>query len=299
MIRIFFIALCFAIGQFASAQTVYQPFKGKVQSIQLSTGVNLQFVEQGNAKGIPVVLLHGYTDSWHSYETTLPFLPESFHVFALSQRGHGDSDRPLQNYHPKDFAADVAAFIKQKNLGPVVIVGHSLGGSIAQQFVLNYPKLVKALVIVGSDVAFKNNPGVPEFIAEINKLTDPVPFEFADGFQRSTEVKPIDSNFHKVAVAETLKLPAYVWKEIGAGILATDFTNELHKIKQPTLIVWGDKDAICQLAGQKIMSERIRNSKLLIYEGTGHAVHWEEPARFAKDLTDFIQNNIGTRQMSK
>ena len=86
------------------AQTAYKPFNGKVQSIQLTTGVNLEFVEQGTTKGIPVILLHGYTDSWHSFETTLPFLPNNLHVFAISQRGHGDSDRPKNNYHPKDLA---------------------------------------------------------------------------------------------------------------------------------------------------------------------------------------------------
>ena len=164
MLRTFIIVLCAAISHFAQAQTAYQPFKGKVQSIQLSTGVNLQFVEQGNARGIPVILLHGYTDSWHSYETTLPFLPEDLHVFALSQRGHGNSDRPKQNYHPKDFAADVASFIKKKNLGPAVIVGLSLGGVPAT---LRVPfAAVTDFVDPAVDFSLKFHANAPELARE-------------------------------------------------------------------------------------------------------------------------------------
>jgi non-heme chloroperoxidase len=299
MTRIFNFIVCLAIAGSTHAQTAYKPYSGKVQSIQLNTGVNLQFVEQGNAKGIPVIMLHGYTDSWHSFETTLPFLPDNLHVFAISQRGHGDSERPKSKYHPKDMAADVAAFIRQKNLGPTVIVGHSLGGVIAQQFVLDHPQLTKAVVIAGSDVAFGDNPGLPEFIAEINKLSDPVSVEFADGFQKSTEFRPVDPAFHSVAVAETLKVPAHVWKSIAEGFMSVNYANDLSKINRSTLIVWGDKDAICPLADQQKMAAGIKNSKLLIYEETGHAVHWELPQRFAKDLTDFIRDKVAVQPQAK
>ena len=299
MKQIFIMVLSVGIALTSFAQTEYKPFNGKVQNIQLSTGVNLQFVEQGNAKGTPVILLHGYTDSWHSFETTLPFLPDNLRVFAISQRGHGDSDRPKDNYHPKDFASDVVAFIKQKNLGPVVLAGHSFGGVVAQQLAIDHPQLVKALVIVSSDPAFKNNPGLPEFVAEINKLSDPVSHEFADGFQKSTEYRPVDPAFHKMAVAESLKVPAQVWKQIAEGFMSIDYTDKLHSITKPTLIIWGDKDGVALLAGQKILSTNIRNSRLLVYNDTGHALHWELPERFAKDLSDFILKEVAVQTQSK
>ena len=64
--------------------------------VSLSTGVRIEYVEQGNAEadGVPVIFLHGVTDSWRSFERVLPLLPPSIHAFALSQRGHGDSSRP-------------------------------------------------------------------------------------------------------------------------------------------------------------------------------------------------------------
>ena len=89
-----------------------------VKSINLPGRVRLEYAEQGNTDGTPVIFLHGITDSWHSFESVLENMPSSIHAFAISQRGHGDSERPLQNYMPKDFAADIAEFVKQKKRNP-------------------------------------------------------------------------------------------------------------------------------------------------------------------------------------
>ena len=93
--------------------------------MELPTGVRLQYVEQGRADGIPVVLLHGVTDSWRSFERVLPHLPETMHAFAISQRGHGDSSRPEAGYGYADMSEDLYAFMDAMHLPAAVIVGHS------------------------------------------------------------------------------------------------------------------------------------------------------------------------------
>src|SRR5688572_15070142 len=120
----------------------------KVQRIALSTGVTLDYAEKGPASGTPVIFLHGITDSWHSFESVLLHLPSSIRGFALTQRGHGDSERPAEGYTPAHFAADVAAFIEQKGLGKAIVVGHSMGGLNALQFAIDFPQLAKAIVII-------------------------------------------------------------------------------------------------------------------------------------------------------
>lgn len=298
-----FAIVFFSCNYFASAQKLlterrYWSFQNTmaglqtINSIQLSTGVELEYMEQGDASGIPVVLLHGYTDSRHSFEIVLPYLPETIHAFALTQRGHGNSSKPKSNYHPRDFAADVAAFIKETKTGKAVIVGHSMGGVVAQQFALDYPELTKAIVIISSDAAFKDNPGLPEFRQEVLKLSDPVDYAFAESFQKGTIARPVDSNYLKLYINETTKVPARVWKEVINGIMSVDYRKELHRLNQPALILWGDKDAICLKADQDILVNEITNAKLMVYEGTGHALHWEEPQRFASDLVNFINKVI-------
>ncbi len=81
------------------------------QSATLPNGVTLQYIEQGDPEGVPVLLLHGYVDSLQSYSEVLPHLPASIHAFALTQRGHGDSNHPETGYQMEDFAADLAAFV--------------------------------------------------------------------------------------------------------------------------------------------------------------------------------------------
>ena len=106
-------------------------------AIALSTGVTLRYVEHGDQRGIPVVLLHGITDSWRSFEAVLPHLPPFIRAFALTQRGHGDTHRPASGYRTRDFAADIVAFLDAMNVRSAVIVGHSMGTTTALRFAID------------------------------------------------------------------------------------------------------------------------------------------------------------------
>jgi non-heme chloroperoxidase len=267
----------------------YSENKPAIKSIQLSTGVQLEYAEQGDAKGIPVILLHGFTDSWKSFEAVLPHLPSSMHVFAISQRGHGNSSKKSTSYHAEDFAKDIAAFIKQQKLNQPVIAGHSMGSTNAQCFAVRYPSLTRALVLVGSFANLKT-PAINEFKKVIDGLKDPVDSVFAAEFQVSTIVKPIPDAMLKNFISESLKLPAHVWKGVAAGWATAEYIKPLQTFTKPALIVWGDKDAYCSIEDQKVLNKTLKKSRLLMYEGIGHAVHWETPQQFAKDLIAFISS---------
>ena len=145
--------------------------------------------------GTPVIFLHGLSDSWHSFESVLALLPHNIHAFAISERGHGNSDRPLAGYTMKDFAGDVAEFIKMQNLKSAYIVGHSMSGLVAQQFALDYPQLTKGVVLISSDAFFNDNPGMPEFYQESLRLEGAIDKKFMDEFQKSTLSKPINPDY--------------------------------------------------------------------------------------------------------
>lgn len=257
------------------------------KKITLPNGVTLEYVERGDKNGTPIIFLHGYTDSWHSFEKVLSRFREAYHLIAISQRGHGDSDRPEKGYHPKDFAADVAEFIRQKNLGACVIVGHSLGGLISQQFALDYPQLTKGVVIVSSSPSFADNAGIPEFIGEVMKLTDPVERRFAEEFQRSTFVQPVAEEDVNLYINETAKVPARVWKAIGRELEEVDYKNVLDKITAPVLILWGTEDPYCPKEDQDQFLNGLPYAKIIIYDSTGHALHWERPEKFVDDVSAF------------
>src|SRR5918992_2252687 len=177
----------------------------RVKSVALPTGVRLPYVEQGDSAGVPVVMLHGGTDSWRSFEPVLPYLPGSIRAFALTQRGHGDASRPAAGYHPRDMAADVAAFLDSQGLDSAVIAGHSMGSTVALRFALDYPQRTRGLVPMGAFVRYRTNPVITDFWETVVvTLRDPIDRHIAREFQESTLAGPISATFLEIAIAESL-----------------------------------------------------------------------------------------------
>jgi non-heme chloroperoxidase len=270
---------------------VIQAMKPTVRSVKLPSGVRLQYVEQGNPSGVPVLFLHGYTDSWRSFERILPHLPESIHAFAVTQRGHGDADRPTAGYRTRDFAADVAAFMDALELKRAIIVGHSMGSTNAMRFAIDYPDRTLGLMVLGTFAGYRGNPVIAEFWETgASRLTDPIEPAFAREFQESTLAQSVPGTFIDIAVEESLKVPAQVWRAAFEGFLEDDFVSDLHRIRTPTLILWGTQDLLCPRADQDALLAQITGARLTVYERAGHALHWEEPERFAADVATFVES---------
>jgi len=260
-----------------------------LRKIQLPGRLGLEFAEHGGSSGTPVIALHGVTDSWRSFEPLLPHLPSELRLLALSQRGHGDSDKPAAGYRPTDFADDVAAFMDAMEIERAVLLGHSMGSVNAMRFAIDHPTRVAGLVLAGTMPWFGRPPELREFYrAQIVPLADPVPEAFARDFQQSTLAGPIAPAMLDRFVAESVKVPAHVWRAAFAGFIGDDFSARLREIEVPTLIVWGRQDAFCSAAEQQAMLSLIATARLVEYTDAGHAMHWEEPQRFAHDLSRFV-----------
>jgi non-heme chloroperoxidase len=128
------------------------PFR--LSHLRLHDGLQFEYAEQGPRGGPTVLMLHGITDSWRSFEPVLPLLPAHWHVVALSQRGHGGSDKTPRRYRTEDFAADAAAFARALDLAPMIVVGHSMGAANALRLALDAPELVQGLVLAGAFARF-------------------------------------------------------------------------------------------------------------------------------------------------
>lgn len=281
--------LVFATSMFLNLTVTAQSLTPK--SILLSTGVSIEYVESGNPKGIPVILLHGLTDSWRSYETVIPHL-SSERIFALTMRGHGNSDKPLHDYEVSTMASDVAAFMDQLHLNSAVIVGFSMGGSIAQKFVIDHPAKTRGLVLIGSFASFADLQTIIEFNKVIAQLSDPIDPKFITDFQRGTIAGQVPENFFKMVCRESAKVPAHVWKSVTTGFMKASYLKDLSAVKKPVLVLWGEKDYLAPESHQHLFEQHIAGAKLVIYKGAGHALHWEQPTRFAEDLKNFLRERI-------
>jgi pimeloyl-ACP methyl ester carboxylesterase len=256
--------------------------------VRLSTGIRMHYAEQGEARGVPIILLHGYSDSWFSFSRVLTPLAREAHVYALDQRGHGKTDKPADGYQMRDLAADVVAFMDAKGIARATIVGHSMGGFVAQQVALAVPKRVSRLVLVGTATRPRAIAGFDELEKAVATLPEPVPESFVREFQLSTVHAPVGDDFINTVVAESLRLPARVWRELLAGMIATDRAVALGRSGIPTLVLRGEKDSYITAQETVALSTMVAATRTKTYANTGHSPNWEQPAAFANDVLAFV-----------
>lgn len=260
-------------------------------SVTLATGIRVHYVAQGDRDGIPVIFLHGYSDTWYSYSAQLARLSPRVRAYALDQRGHGDSDKPSDHYAMTDLARDVVAFMDSQGIARATLVGHSLGTFVAQQVVAIAPERVSGMVLMsGAEHASKFN-GIGELGAVLDDLSDPVPLEFTTGFQQSTIHAPVDSAFVARVSEDSRKLPAHAWRMLFRGMMEMEVTRPSAADTLKTLLIWGENDALVPASAQTALLAMWPRANLVALPETGHAPHWERPDRVARELHAFLGVN--------
>ena len=256
--------------------------------LRLRDGRAFELLEQGRRGGTPLLLLHGITDTWRSFEPVLPWLPEDWHVVSLSQRGHGGSD-PAASYRTREFAADAAAVMQALGMERPIVVGHSMGAANALRVGIDFPDRVRGIVAAGAFASFADKPELVSFIEQqVFSLDDTVPHALAEAFQRDTIAGPVAPGLVETMVAECLRTPAATWKGAFAGLLEDDFGAELGRIDLPVLLPWGDADSFVPEADQRRLQGALPRATRSVFRGVGHALHWERPERFAAELRSFV-----------
>lgn len=262
----------------------------QAQLVTLANGTRMSFRESGDPAGLPLLCLHGYGDSLRSFERMMPHLPAGLRALAVSHRGHGDSPRPErdEDYTVAHFAEDAVAFLDAMKIDRAVIVGHSMGSFVAQRIAIDAPERVIGLVLIGSFVTLNGHEEIEAMWQEVVRhMEDPVDPDFIREFQTGTIAMPVDPDYVEVIVAESLKLPARIWRGAMAGMMGQDHSRALAAMKRPTLIVWGDKDALFGPDDEAALRAAIPHARFVTYEGVGHGVQWEVPERVAGDVGSF------------
>lgn len=256
--------------------------------VTLASGLTLSCADQGEASGPAVLLLPGPTDSWRSYQPVLALLPRGVRAIAVSQRGHGESAKPETGYRVEDFAADVVPLLDALGVERAVLAGHSGSCLTARRVALDHPERVAGLILEASPTTLRDDARLLRFVESVvSELADPISADFARSFVVGTSSESVPTGFLDLLVKEILRVPARVWQEMFAGLLDYDDQTELPRIDVPTLLVWGDADALVSREMQDRLVGAIPNADLLVYPGVGHTPRWDEPARFGNDLLAF------------
>lgn len=254
---------------------------------RLSTGIAVHYAESGDPHGAPVVFVHGWPDSWFSFSRVLPLLPKTLRLIAYDQRGFGESDHPDAGYSIPGFAADLVALLDALQIDRAILVGHSYGSFVARRAAIAAPDRVAALALIGTGATTRIT-GADDLQAALRELPDPIPEPFAREFQSGTVYHPVPSEFFDRIIKESLKIPPRLWPIMVDCLLGYDDTSEIGGIPAPTLLLWGDHDALFSRAQQDAFLKALPSARLKVYEETGHCPNWERPDWVAADIAAFV-----------
>ena len=255
------------------------------QSVELDTGIEMKYVEMGNPDGEPLVLIHGMTDNSRGWSLMAPHLADEFHMYIPDLRGHGDTDKPdMKMYTASLYASDISSFMDELDLNEPDVVGHSLGGTVAQTLAVNYPEKLDRLVLESTFPVTSGDTQMYDTILEFgdNPPTD----EFMDNWYSNPN--PVDEEFLSYEKKESQNLPPYDWRQIAKGGSSFDLTPFMDELDSPTLILSGTLDELAGADQQKELKKLIPDADTISYDGHGHNIQWEIPEKMAEDVQAFL-----------
>jgi pimeloyl-ACP methyl ester carboxylesterase len=266
--------------------------------------------------GPTVVLIHGMAGSLDTWDPVFATLAQTCDVIALDLPGHGASSRLRGDFSLGSLASAVRDALDLLDVDAATIVGHSLGGGIAMQFLYQFPERGERLVLVssgglGRDVTpmlrMLSLPGADVVLAQLTRL------------QHNRRAGAVGRLLRPIAARTWNDLP-YMLRQMAlladresrASFLATidavidlggqrvSATDRLHLAGNlPTLIVWGESDRMIPASHGRAAADLIDGCRLDVVPGAGHYPHEDDPGRFARTLADFIADTTPARITSR
>jgi pimeloyl-ACP methyl ester carboxylesterase len=256
--------------------------------------------------GPPILLIHGVTGSSETWDDVIPFLSDRYTVIAPDLLGHGKSAKPRGDYSLGAYASGIRDLLRAIGHDSATVVGHSLGGGVAMQVAYQFPELCQRLVLVSSGglgrevsiflraatlpgsewvLPLLASNGVLSAGGSVGNLLRSI------GLRAGPDLQELWKGFSSLGDAEARQAFIYTLRGIvdpgGQRVSARDRLYLAEML--PTLLVWGERDPIIPVAHGYSAHEEIPESRLEIIEGAGHFPYRDDPRRFARILSDFIE----------
>lgn len=251
-------------------------------------------------QGQDVVLVHGLgLSSMKTWVNQVPELAKYFRVHTYDVRGFGQSDNPAGKFSVQQHAYDLYALLQTLGLSQVVLVGFSMGGWIAQQFALDHPEMVKALVLSCTTSGLRPE-GAQRFVSRAAKVDSEGTAPLAEEQIRNTFAPESLSgqadliDFYRQNFLDSSANNPTSYASMFRALTVTNWTAQLGRIQCPTLVVCGDADKgiTCGKTptdAAEILHQGIAGSQLAVIHQGGHYAHLERPQEWNAMIISFIQ----------
>jgi len=268
--------------------------------VDLPGGIHLHYQEFGASAAPLLVLLHGFGDSYTSWEGWVPELKGKFHLISVDFPGHGLTRAPAGYELGGAGLADlIDALAVKLDLPKFALAGNSMGGGVAWQFAVRHPERLNALILV--DAAGFPNDAPPPAVPLAFRILQ---YRLGRAFLRNIDNRPlIDQGLKTDVFDQRVITPALVdrWAEfqrapghrailmsLNPGAFGQASAAALQQIHVPTLILHGDHDPLIEPASARKFAAAIPEAKLIMYPQVGHLPQIEIPQRSAADVAEFL-----------
>jgi non-heme chloroperoxidase len=259
-------------------------------------GIQLHLVESGNAKGRPIMFVHGVSQSWLTWSRQMSSdLAADFRLVAMDIRGHGLSDKPREGYaDSRLWAEDINAAIQALRLDHPILCGWSYGPLIILDYVRHYGEDgISGMNFIGGITKLGSAEAMSVLTPEFLSL---VPGFFATGAEESVRsleslirlcfAQELSAEDRYLMLGYNVSVPPHVRR----AMLSRSFDNDdlLPRIRKPILITQGAEDAVVkQTAVDQHKAGGLTHAQVQIVPNVGHAPFWDDAAMFNQSLRAF------------
>jgi 3-oxoadipate enol-lactonase len=251
-------------------------------------GVELYYEMHG--RGEPVLLIHGLGSSTRDWDPQVPQLSKQFQVITFDVRGHGRSGKPKERYSVKLFADDTAALIRALGVGPVHVVGISMGGMIAFQLAVDAPDLVRSLVIVNS------GPAMPiRTLPQRLMIWTRVAIVRFQGMRKMGEVlaarllpKPEHASLRAAFIERWAANDPRAYLSALKGLVNWGVLDQLSGLTCPVLVLTADQD-YTPIAFKRAYAALLKDAEVVVVDDARHFLPIERPEPFNAAVLTFLE----------
>ena len=268
--------------------------------------LRLHLLEWGEPDAPPLLLLHGGNQSAHSWDLVSLHLADRYHIYALDQRGHGDSEWARDaEYAPDQMARDALALIAQEGVAAPIVVGHSMGGMVTMRLTALEPTLPRAvgLVDVGPEVSQRGAETIRNFVVrntefdQLDQFIDRVvaydPFRSREHIERTARYNLVRrSDGRYVSKSDRLLHDPEFRQRARPDSERRDVAQGFHAFAGPTLLIRGERSNILEAEAAKRFVAGLPNARLVEVSDCGHNVHSQNTPGFLEALTPWLAASV-------
>ena len=262
-----------------------------------TNGIQLYYEIHGD--GQPLVLISGLGYTLWQWRRMAPLLADHFQVITFDNRGVGQSDKPVGPYSAQLLAADTAGLLDVLGVEKAVVMGHSMGGFIAQAMALGFPHKLDKLILCSTNFGGPRHvPTTQEAMKILTDVTADAMTRFKNGLAVSTAPGWAEKNPEMVEEWTKWRLvnpihPAAYQAQLAIGLSlypeAAAFEGRLSNVKVPTLILASEHDKVVPPENASLLAGRIADSKVVILPDAGHFFPIEVPEAASQAVIKFIK----------